>query len=407
MKTILISAYSVNPFKGSEDGMGWNFTLQAAKYNKVIVVTRKNNREAIFSYSKENNVDLTNVQFEFYDLPYWMRFWKKKNKGALIYYYMWQIGLALKLKMSSLEFDVVHNLNFHNDWTPSFLWVLNKPLVWGPIGHHPEIKSSYLKTYGWKAQVLHKLKWVVKSFFWKFDPFLKLTRSKAKKIIVMNSAAKVGKGNKSKIVLMPSVATEEPQRIKNQRSDEFKVLSVGRLVPLKGFDIALKAFAKFYYSLSRYEQYHASFTIVGSGVLKAGLIHLIEKYKLKGRVRIIDWVERKDLLSYYRNSNVFLFPSHEGAGMVVAEAMSYGLPVVCLDNCGPGEFIDETCGIKVESVSYHSIIHNTAFALRYLHQNKEKREKLSRGAYVKFKKDLSWKLRAKKLANIYKSAMSA
>ena len=52
---------------------------------------------------------------------------------------MWQLGLALWLRRRRLDedVDVVHNLNFHNDWTPSFLWLLGRPLVWGPIGHHP------------------------------------------------------------------------------------------------------------------------------------------------------------------------------------------------------------------------------------------------------------------------------
>ena len=44
-------------------------------------------------------------------------------------------------------------------------------------------------------------------------------------------------------------------------------------------------------------------------------------------VTFIHWIKRSELSALYRESDVFLFPSHEGAGMVVAEAMSYGLPV--------------------------------------------------------------------------------
>ena len=39
-KTILATAYAINPYKGSEDGMGWNFVLQIAKFNRVIALTR-------------------------------------------------------------------------------------------------------------------------------------------------------------------------------------------------------------------------------------------------------------------------------------------------------------------------------------------------------------------------------
>ena len=54
MKTILVTAYAVNPYKGSEDGMGWNFIMQIARYQKVIAVTRINNGPHIEKYKAAN-----------------------------------------------------------------------------------------------------------------------------------------------------------------------------------------------------------------------------------------------------------------------------------------------------------------------------------------------------------------
>ena len=54
MKTVLMTAYAVNPYKGSEDGMGWNFILQAARFQRVIAVTRRNNGPHIERYLAEN-----------------------------------------------------------------------------------------------------------------------------------------------------------------------------------------------------------------------------------------------------------------------------------------------------------------------------------------------------------------
>ena len=36
---ILASAYAVNPYKGSEDGTGWQWVLQIARHQKVIAIT--------------------------------------------------------------------------------------------------------------------------------------------------------------------------------------------------------------------------------------------------------------------------------------------------------------------------------------------------------------------------------
>ena len=82
MKTILASTYAVNPTKGSEDGMGWNYVLQIARFNKVIAVTRENNKSAIEEFMKSDpKPEYNNIRFLYFDLPYWMRFWKKRQQG--------------------------------------------------------------------------------------------------------------------------------------------------------------------------------------------------------------------------------------------------------------------------------------------------------------------------------------
>ncbi|MFT5878385.1 MAG: NAD(P)-dependent dehydrogenase (short-subunit alcohol dehydrogenase family), partial [Dokdonia sp.] len=71
-KTILVSAYAVNPFKGSEDGTGWNISKQLAKEYKVVIVTRNNNRPEIERYLAENTESVfDNMTFLYHDLPKW------------------------------------------------------------------------------------------------------------------------------------------------------------------------------------------------------------------------------------------------------------------------------------------------------------------------------------------------
>ena len=68
-KTILASTYAVNPYKGSEDAMGWNFVMQIARFNKVIAITRENNQENIEKYMLENpKEEYKNIKFLFYNL---------------------------------------------------------------------------------------------------------------------------------------------------------------------------------------------------------------------------------------------------------------------------------------------------------------------------------------------------
>jgi len=348
MKKILITAYAINPYKGSEDGTGWHFVLEASRQNEVIAITRKNNREHIERYCQEQNINTTNLNFEYFDLPYWMRWWKKGPMLSMIYFYMWQLGIALWIKSRGFQFDIAHALNFHSDWTPSLLWLLGKPFIWGPIGHHPPMPKSYLlKSYGRKAFLKDRILWTLKNLFWTFDPFLKITKYKADHIFCINSSVPKKLNLKTGYSIMPAVAID--QRTQQQKSTEaFKIITIGRMVPLKGFRTALEAFIDFYNQLSDEQKKLAKMDIIGSGPDIDWLKEKITEHNVESAVTIIPWMERNDVLQEYKKASVFFFPSHEGAGMVVPEAMSYGLPVLCYDNEGPGELCPATTQLKVK-----------------------------------------------------------
>ena len=67
----LISAYSVNPYKGSEDSIGWNWVLQYEKnYKKgdrIILLTKKFNEKDTRRGLKEFNIQ--HVELVIVDVP--------------------------------------------------------------------------------------------------------------------------------------------------------------------------------------------------------------------------------------------------------------------------------------------------------------------------------------------------
>ncbi len=400
-KTILATTYAVNPYKGSEDGMGWNFVCQIARFNKVIAITRENNQPHIEKYMKENPSEIyQNISFLYFDLPYWMRFWKKGGRGAMLYYWMWQKGIVGFIKKHSVKFDIVHNVNFHNDWTPSYLWKLGKPFIWGPVGHHPLIPKQYFSLYKKSYFIKDRLTWAIKLFFWNASLALSRTAHKANFVVAMNKSVadqlplKPGKNS-----VIPSVATEDFGYDLNRIKDSFTLISAGRLVPLKGFDLTILAFSKFLKNLDDISNIFLK--IVGSGPELALYKQLCKQENIEQNVTFIEWIDRKDLLEMYKDASLFLFPSHEGAGMVVAEALSFGLPVVCLDNCGPGEFITEKCGIAVEMKDHQTTINELALAITALYKDKELHAKMSKEARKRFENYFHWDRRGEQLDEIY------
>jgi glycosyltransferase involved in cell wall biosynthesis len=403
MKTILASAYAINPFKGSEDGMGWNFVLQIARFNKVIAITRKNNRPHIEKYIAENPNDLyQNVEFLYFDLPYWMRFWKKGGQGAMLYYLMWQRGIVSFIKKQNLKFDIVHNLNFHNDWTPSFLWKLDKPFVWGPVGHHPLIPSQYLQSYSRKYHLIDRLTWTVKQFFWKISPALRKTIKNADHILCMNDGVPRALGIQSNYSISPSVATQDfGWNELDTTKDKFTLISAGRFVPLKGFDLTIRAFSEFLNGLDAKDIENCELILIGSGPEEAFLKSLVNDLKLADRVKFISWIERVELMAKFKEASVFLFPSHEGAGMVVAEALSFGLPVICLDNEGPGQFISKENGFAIPMGDYDQTVDGLVAAIQELHASAEKRKKMGMAARKQFENFFHWDRRGEQLQKVY------
>jgi len=409
MKKILVSAYAVNPYKGSEDGTGWNIVNQIAQTNKLIVITRENNEADITKFILESGKShFKNIEFAYFDLPYWMRFWKRGSRGSQLYYLLWQIGLVFFIWRKKWDFDIAHHLNFHCDWLPSFLWLLGKPFVWGPVGHHPKIPKDFvLNFYGKKEYFLDRLKWLIKNYFWKVSPFFKTTISKADAVIGINSSV----GNQinlsaQKMRVIPAVASK-PVELKRAESDVFNVLAIGRFVPIKGFDVSIRAFAQFYNKLDEAAKTKVKFTIIGKGPYKNQLKELAKNEGCEQAIDFVEWMPREELKHVYRTTDLFLFTSHEGAGMVVPEAMSYGIPVLCFDNCGPGEFIDENSGVKIPYGKYDETVSAFANKLSRAFRDKNWLDKLSQGAKAEHANSLTWTVKGQQINEVYKKVKAA
>jgi glycosyltransferase involved in cell wall biosynthesis len=67
-------------------------------------------------------------------------------------------------------------------------------------------------------------------------------------------------------------------------------------------------------------------------------------------VRFHGRLAQNQLFALYREVDGLLFPSlRDSGGNVVVEALSFGLPVICLNLGGPPCFVDASCGRVVEA----------------------------------------------------------
>jgi len=113
----------------------------------------------------------------------------------------------------------------------------------------------------------------------------------------------------------------------------------GRLVNIKGVDVALRGFA-----LACDHGLDARLRIVGSGPEEAGLQQLAADLGVAERVRFQPFAPSAELAAIFQRSWALLFPSQweEPFGIVAAEAMACGCPVIASSHGAPPEVVGDT-----------------------------------------------------------------
>ncbi|MCY1689905.1 glycosyltransferase family 4 protein [Exiguobacterium sp. SL14] len=114
-------------------------------------------------------------------------------------------------------------------------------------------------------------------------------------------------------------------------NDSKVILFVGRFVDLKGIDVLLN-------SIVNIKTEKVTVIIVG-GEAKDEYINIIKNIK-NTKVIFKSFQSKLEIEKYYRIADLFVFPTRQDVwGLVVNEALSFGVPVITTNNCGSGKEI--------------------------------------------------------------------
>ncbi len=117
-----------------------------------------------------------------------------------------------------------------------------------------------------------------------------------------------------------------------------RLLCLGRLVEEKGFDVAVRAFARL---SSAYETLRLE--IAGDGPARVALMHLSSKLGVADRVDFPGWVAPNRVPALMNRATIFVMPSRwrEAFGLVTLQAMQMARPVVATAVGGSPELVDD------------------------------------------------------------------
>jgi glycosyltransferase involved in cell wall biosynthesis len=254
------------------------------------------------------------------------------------------------------------------------------------------------------------------TFIWWQMLWEKASRLKVRRYIAVSDAIKNAyieylKIPKNKIVTIPNFVdtsrfdcVSEDDRITIRKSlglstHDIMLLSIGRLVEQKAFDrlIALCL------PVIR-ENVHVRLFIVGRGPMEKNLQEIIIKNNIGSRVTLLG--ERPDVACLLKACDIFVFaPRYESFGIVIAEAMAAGKPVVTVKIPAIDEIItNDEDGIMVEPPVNNFIDkQDNAFAsaVRRLINNPDIREKMGALAIKKIRSVFSKDVVTKKIVSEY------
>lgn len=110
-------------------------------------------------------------------------------------------------------------------------------------------------------------------------------------------------------------------------SEKKVMVSVGRVIPVKGFDLILHAARSLSSEIGIY--------IIG-GQPNREYLEFIQEANLTN-IHFIDFQSKEALKQYYQMADLFVLPTRgDSWGLVINEAMSNGLPVITTDRCVAG-----------------------------------------------------------------------
>lgn len=140
-------------------------------------------------------------------------------------------------------------------------------------------------------------------------------------------------GSERPIYSLPYLVCPEPflqiERAAIRAPNGVCFLACGELIPRKGTDVLIKAFARAAQSLP-----NISLKIVGDGPEKNTLMGRVPE-KIRNRVTFTGLVPFGERIKPFVWSDVFVHPArHDGWGVVIQEALSAGLPVIATRQTG-------------------------------------------------------------------------
>ncbi len=301
-----------------------------------------------FGYSADYARSLENVEV--------VPFRRVANLGRFLY----SPDMKAWLKSNVSDYDIVHLHSFRsyqNNLASKYATEFNIPYVVQPHGSLPRIvqKKGLKRLYdiAWGNKILQNAEGIIALTSMEAEQAIMMGVKESKIHIVANGID---------LLQFEDIPPQGKFRaLYNIPSNRHVILYLGRLHPIKGVDLLIRAFA-----IVSQKRDDCILVVVGpdDGSLSE-LKALAEELQLCNKVLFTGPLYDEDKAAVYRDSDIYVLPSHyEAFPMTVLEAWAFKKPVIVTENCGIKDLVQGS-GLIVHPDPY-----DLATALEeYLQQN--------------------------------------
>lgn len=431
MLNVLIDAYAIAPNWGSEQGMGWNWISNLAKFCNLYIITegewQREIEQSLYA-AMSNNMDksvnptgLTRQQAEhmhFFYLPVSAEIremcWNQGTWKFYMYYEQWERRALEKAKeiistyskVPGGQIDIVHKLNMICYREPSYLWKIKDiPFVWGPVGAYGMYPKAFLKDAPMSFRFKMYIKDTINYFSFRYNSRVRKAMKRADAVI---GAYKETHAAIREIYHPEAILINETGAVVNENaqphasdSEEFKLIWVGKYDHRKQLGVAIQTM-----NLLKHKK-NIHLYVLGGGY-DADVTRykdMVAKLELENNVHLVGKVPNVKAKEMMASADLFFFTSIDDAtSTVVPEAISAGLPIVCHDTRGFGVIVDDKIGLKVGVKNPEYSVREFAKIIDDLEAHRDVVRKLSTGC-IERQNQISWEANAKKMVEQYELAI--
>ncbi len=360
-------------FPPKEGGVA-NYLANFCKYlpnDKIIVLANKQENSEHFDHKQNYKIIRTKLYHDFF-WPAWLK----------------TIGQAKKIiKQERIEQIIISHV-----LPMGYIALLLKlPFIVSLHGYDILLAKKNPWKKFWASLILQKAKYIIANSHFTKKAILDLG-IKEDKITIVYPCPNIKPENLNET---------EKLIIKRELDLEHKkiMLSVGRLVKRKGFDLVIKALPEVLKQIP-----NLIYLIVGNGPERLNLEKLAEELQVADHLTVIEDVKDSNLPCYYDLANIFLMPARiinktnvEGFGIVYLEANSFAKPVIAAKSGGVEDaVIDGQTGILVNPENVQQI----SSAILKLFNNPELMNKLGIQGKNRVLAEFQWPIQIAKLNNV-------